>query len=235
MSDETGVVIDDSIPIDDVEDHTIKTDEPAAEPAKKAKPKGRGVLSVDHEYTSQYLDTQIDDIDTYEAVRRSEVEETLAYFDQVRHPLSAQLTDAILIMEGKKGDPYIGLRLPEHIGAASLTELQELVAKLSNAYMTYAEYLSAARAMLTMRENLYERRKSRASINEGGNEVERKGLASMRSEPEFLAKTKVEMLHRWVETRYFAFKSMMEAAQQVLTTKSVEASRAKQDAETRTW
>jgi hypothetical protein len=40
-----------------------------------------------------------------------------------------------------------------------------------------------------------------------------------------MQKTKVEMLTKYVETRYFAFKSMLEAAQQVMTTKSVEATR----------
>jgi hypothetical protein len=65
-----------------------------------------------------------------------------------------------------------------------------------------------------MRENLYERRKNRAAINEGTNDTERKALASMRSDPELM-----------IETRYFALKSLLEAVQQLLTTKSVEASR----------
>lgn len=190
--------------------------------------KGSKVLSVDYQYTSSTLDVAIDDLDAYEAIRKSEVEDTLAYFEAVREPLTLQLREALRIMEGRAQDPYVGLRLPEHIGAVSLSDLESLVGKFSNAYMTYAEYLSAARAILSVREGLHERRRGRAAINEGSNEQERKALAGMRAEPEFLALTRVQMLNKWIETRYFAFKAMMEAAQQLLTTKSVEAARAKQ-------
>jgi hypothetical protein len=190
--------------------------------------KGGSILTVEHQYVSQTLDVSIDDLNSYEAIRASEVEDTLAYFDSVRDPLTQQLKEAMLVMENRKQDPYVGLRLPEHVGAVSLSDLENLVGRMSNAYMTYAEYLSAARAILSVREGLYERRKGRAAINEGGNEQERKALAGMRAEPEFLSLVRVQMLNKWIETRYFAFKSMMEASQQLLTTKSVEAARAKQ-------
>jgi hypothetical protein len=179
-----------------------------------------------YEYVSPKLDSNIDNIDTLEAVRREEVEEALEYFDAIREPLTYQLQDVLGVMERRKANPYADLRLPESAHAVSIADLEDLIGRIANAYMTYGEYLSAVLPMLAMRENLYERRKARMmTTKEGGNEQERKGLASMRSEPEFLLKTKVEMLHRFVSTRYFTYKAMLDAAQQMLTTKSVERSR----------
>jgi hypothetical protein len=165
-----------------------KTTETQAEGRKAKK-----ILEVKHEYTSEYLDKNISDIDSYEVIRAGEVADALEYFDQVKRPLSYQLHEAIQIMERRKEDPYGNLRLPEHIGTVSVSDLMNLLSNVSNAYMTYAEYMSASRAILTMRENLYERRKNRAAINEGTNDTERKALASMRSDPELMMVTKVQI------------------------------------------
>lgn len=234
MSDSDHLPLDDEIPVDDTdagpseEEVTTGAEPPADEKKPKAK-RGNSVLDVEHLYTSRQLDREISDIDEYEAVRRQEVEEALAYFDSVRSPLTYQLVEAVQIMERKKADPYMNLRLPESSASVSITDLQDLLARVSNAFMTYGEYMSAVAPLLAMRENLFERRKIRALVNEGTNAEERKALSHLRSEPEFLMKTKVEMLHKFISTRYFAYKAMLEAVQQMLTTKSVDRARQGKD------
>jgi hypothetical protein len=134
-------------------------------------------------------------------------------------------------MEGKIVDPYVSLRIPENSSLVSLADLEDIAAKLANAYSTFGEYLSASRALLSMRESLFERRKNRGLVNEGSNESERKALASMRSEPEYMMFTKILMLNRFIETRYFTYQRMLDVVTQMLTTKSVEMTRQVKDSD----
>jgi len=215
-------------------DRALGGDPPSQpEPARPARPRTRtrNVLTPQYEYVSASIDTAVDDLDTYESVRRQEVEETLAYFEQVRQPLSAALQQPLRIMEGRIADPYAGLRLPDNLSVVSLSDLQELAGKALNAYLTYGEWLSAARSLSALRSDLHDRRVKRASINEGSNDIERKALAAMRSEPEALMLSRVTIVKDWVETRYFMYQRMMDVLTQMLTTKSVEATRQMKDAE----
>ena len=178
-----------------------------------------------YEFVSPMIDSAIQDLDSLEITRRSEVNDVIAYLDSITTPLSLQVRNAVYIMEGRITDPYATLRIPENISVVSLSDLQELVSKIANAYATYGEYMSAIKALVVVRENLYERRKNRAMINEGTNEQTRKGLSSMRSEPEFLLMTKVQVISKWVETRYFMFSKMLDVVSSMLTTKSVQQTR----------
>lgn len=197
----------------------------------RSRQRARTPLTPTYEYVSESVDSSVEDLDTYESVRRQEVQDTLAYFEQVRLPLSSVLQTPLKIMEGKTPNPYSNLRLPDNISVVSLTDLQELAATALNAYLTYGEWLSAARSLVALRSDLYDRRVKRASLNEGSNDIERKALASMRSEPEFLMLTRVVVVKDWIETRYFMYQRMLDALTQMLTTKSVEASRQLKEAD----
>jgi hypothetical protein len=181
--------------------------------------------TIEHKYVSAILDSSVSDLGSYDELRSHEVDSQLAFLDSLTDPLEKIVERIYDWMRDPSKNPFAGIRMPNNLSQVSLQDLQNLLGDAMNAYAFFGEARSIVNALARTREILHERRKSQSLMNEGKNAEDRKALAYLRSDPEYLMLARTDMLKDWVEQRYFVFSKMVDSIQQLITTKSVEASR----------
>ena len=186
---------------------------------------------VEHEYVSTTTDVGLtaEELSELNSVRGEVASMHVDFLNEMDANISGNISVAYTWMVDPSKNPFSGLRLPENLSQTTLDELVNLQAKIANAFIQFGELLSAIRAMNRVRLLMYDRRKSRAGINEGTNDSERKALAGLRAFPEESNLARSDVLLSWVETRYFMFQRLLDTVNQMVTTKSVEQTRSMKD------
>lgn len=198
------------------------------EPVKKVKPKAD--LSI-YEYVSPVSDNGLTKVELEELQkeRKLSVTQHLEFLNELDSEMSKLLTIAFNWMEKPSANPYSGIRLPGDSYSTTIDTLLKLQTKAYDAYSTYGEILSCARAIASVRKLLSDNRKARASINEGNTDVERKALASIRSFPEDILLAEIESLIVWAEARYYIAHTLIQTINQLITQKSIEKNNAEKN------
>lgn len=204
--------------------------EPPAKPKRAAKAYEPPVDLTQYRYTSPVIDREVD-IVKYEAIRGAEVDQAEMFLTSITQRMEHLVGLVYSWMQDPDTNPYKGLRLPMNTSQTSLAEIMDLLGTAQNAVQQFGEIRSVLSAIVYQRNIMLERRKTAALINEGRNEQERKGLSSMRSDPEAMQLAKVQIALHWAEPRYYAYGKMVDTLQQMLTSKSVSMTREQKDAE----
>jgi hypothetical protein len=177
-----------------------------------------------YEYVSKVTDSGLseEELSELQDSRKATVTQHLEFLNEADATITSILETAYEWMKYPDKNPHRGIRLPSDTYSTSIDSLFKLQTKAYDAYATYGEVLASAKAVLSVRKLLADNRKSRASINEGNTEIERKALSAIRSFPEDVMLAEIEALIAWAETRYYISHMLIQTVNQLITQKSIE-------------